>query len=338
MWSMDPSSYDVIREAWQSVPWNPADAHLPSCLEHSQRSLLKWNRTVFGNIFFKMKRLQQRSYPSFDVEFDSLIQQCVSEDDNVMLTNVPTREEADKKLWLIFFSNAPAQPPSGIFSGVWQLHNSVCFDNGIFMPDILIHKIRSNMSLWEAGFVESPSGGHRNIPKPFLVYALKWNGEYLITVDAGTTATEGYGSFIVCNSDYQFQSGELIHFFVKDPLILEAQTMLSAVLCAKQKQLSQVWLMGDNKVVIEAIQEKTQASWRIAHIISHVHVDCLHLADFKFVFIPRKHNLLAHELCQWAKRCRLQAPLCLSYLPEPLVNLLHREDFASFIHCFNEEE
>ncbi|GAB4852862.1 hypothetical protein Ancab_017059 [Ancistrocladus abbreviatus] len=184
---------------------------------------------------------------------------------------------------------------------LWQLCDNVCFDNGIYTPDILIHKIRSNMNLWVAGFAESSIGGHHYIPTIILASDLKWNGEFLITVDAGTTASESYSSFIVRDPEFQFKSSEIIHFTTMDPLILEAQMILSAVQYAKQKQLRRVWLIGDNKVVIESIKEKTQAPWRIAHIISHIQVECLNTIEFTFIFIPRKHNLLAHELYRWAK-------------------------------------
>ncbi|GAB4825676.1 hypothetical protein Ancab_008549 [Ancistrocladus abbreviatus] len=156
---------------------------------------------------------------------------------------------------------------------VLQLRNSVCFDNGIYTPDILIHKIRSNMNLWEAGFAKSSIGGHHYIPTIIPASDIKWNGEFLITVDVGTTTYEGYGSFMVRSPEFQFKLGEIIHFTTMDPLILEAQMILSAMQYAKQKQLRRVCLMGDNKVVIEAIQEKTQAPWRIAHIISHMQVE-----------------------------------------------------------------
>ncbi|GAB4852856.1 hypothetical protein Ancab_017053 [Ancistrocladus abbreviatus] len=118
-----------------------------------------------------------------------------------------------------------------------QLCNNVCFGNGIYTPDILIHKIRSNMHLWAAGFAESSIGGHHYIPTIIPASDLKWNGEFLIIVDAGTTASKSYGSFIVRDPEFQFKLGEIIHFTTMDPLILEAQTMLFAMQYAKQKQL-----------------------------------------------------------------------------------------------------
>ncbi|GAB4845500.1 hypothetical protein Ancab_038907, partial [Ancistrocladus abbreviatus] len=113
----------------------------------------------------------------------------------------------------------------------------VCFDNGRCTPDILIYKIRFTLNFWKAGFSDSPIGGNHHIPKTALTFGPKCDGAFLITVDARTTEFEGYGSFVLQGPQFHFKSGEILYFTITDPLIFEAQTMLSTVQYAKHKQL-----------------------------------------------------------------------------------------------------
>ncbi|GAB4845235.1 hypothetical protein Ancab_038644 [Ancistrocladus abbreviatus] len=55
----------------------------------------------------------------------------------------------------------------------------------------------STLVFWEVGFFGSPIGANHDILKTNLTSGPQWNTEFIITVDAGTTAFEGYGSFVL---------------------------------------------------------------------------------------------------------------------------------------------
>ncbi|GAB4845850.1 hypothetical protein Ancab_024854 [Ancistrocladus abbreviatus] len=63
------------------------------------------------------------------------------------------------------------------------------------------------------------------------------NDGYLQLALLTANYSTGYGSFVLRDLQFQFKSSEIIYYTIGNPLVLEAQTMLSTMQYAKHRQL-----------------------------------------------------------------------------------------------------
>ncbi|GAB4826667.1 hypothetical protein Ancab_033563 [Ancistrocladus abbreviatus] len=130
--------------------------------------------------------------------------------------------------------------------------------------------------------------------------------EYVIvTFDAGILQSTSYSAIILRDKDGPLQEAIVNQHPEKDPLTAEAKGRLEAVLLVKAKQLQDVVILGDCKLIIDNLCQSTDPPWRVAHIISEIQYDLRDMVNISVGFIRRSLNVTAHEFCQWYKHCKL---------------------------------
>ncbi|KAB1213708.1 hypothetical protein CJ030_MR5G004851 [Morella rubra] len=100
--------------------------------------------------------------------------------------------------------------------------------------------------------------------------------------------------------------GTVIHTETKklatvDPLVGEAEAMLSGVQVACLAVWSDVLFEGDSSVVVDAVgRDLADCPWVIETIISKIKDLFVESPRFRCSFSPRSANVAAHSLAQWA--------------------------------------
>ncbi|GAB4831673.1 hypothetical protein Ancab_005685 [Ancistrocladus abbreviatus] len=213
---------------------------------------------------------------------------------------------------------------AALLDHIWQTRNKILLQASTYNFEKLIWQIQGTVELWREAS-EYKGTEYSLIQTQEQITPINLQGRAIFSFDVGISNAGSYQAFIKRN-DNRDLIGAMVQFNTElDPLATEAMAYLEVIKEVREYNYQKVSIVGDCKLVIDAINKVTIPPWSIAHIVSEIQCLSELLVDVEFVFVGHSLNATAHELCNWGKALGLKGRVVLNTLPEKAMSMFAQE-------------
>ncbi|GAB4849877.1 hypothetical protein Ancab_004676, partial [Ancistrocladus abbreviatus] len=170
------------------------------------------------------------------------------------------------------------------FNVIWMLRNRVCFKGDKFCIEQAIGMIQNLTDLWNDNLNEAKS--LHNMDHEALTT--------IVTFDAAVTGIGSYIDAVLRDGWKNLIGAYMVGISTTVQFVAESTACLEAVKLALGIEFSRIVIMGDSKVILDALTKVDNPPWRTEPLICQIQDLCETMSSVSFAFISRRKNTVAH--------------------------------------------